>query len=346
MLHVSWFGSSRLQEVLSGTRKGLAWREWPYLCRFALLVAHMVFPSATSWIWNFLGERILFLLCFCARCHHDLANGKGRLGAQSKQPRQYCVFSRDRSLQHALGNFQVQHHWKAQRKWHVAGFWIGLQIICACSVHCPIISVDYIEGSQIESQQLWKCKLIEGTRCGMRSQSSTDIFSVDYCYFHIQWLFENKIFLKKGPKVGKYLGIAPEILDRFGWLYRQTWSTHQEICLMNSLVSIAQIYIFEESTTFIFTRRTSTHTGIFNITGIWINNCTFPYIIRISHCSIERSHDTENASMCACSPYGNEGFTLFNHVNLSNTHWAAHETNLSGWSALCWLNLFPHYISV
>jgi hypothetical protein len=26
--------------------------------------------------------------------------------------------------------------------------------------------------------------------------------------------FENKIFLKKGPKVGKYLGIAPEILNR------------------------------------------------------------------------------------------------------------------------------------
>ena len=40
------------------------------------------------------------------------------------------------------------------------------------------------------------------------------------------------------------------------------------------------------------------------------------------------------------------GFTLFNHVNPSNTHKAIHQTNLSGWSALCWLDLFPHYISV
>ena len=49
--------------------------------------------------------------------------------------------------------------------------------------------------------------------------------------------------------------------------------------------------------------------------------------------------------MCAYSPHENEGFTLFGHVNLSNTHQVIHGTNLSGWSALCWLYLFPHYIS-
>jgi hypothetical protein len=42
------------------------------------------------------------------------------------------------------------------------------------------------------------------------------------------------------------------------------------------------------------------------------------------------STDIENAGMCACSPHENEGFTLFNHVNLSNTHQAIHETYLSG----------------
>jgi hypothetical protein len=114
---------------------------------------------------------------------------------------------------------------------------------------------------------------------------------------------------------------------------------------MNSLVSIAWIYIIEESKTFIFTRGTSTYISIFNITGIWINNHTFPYIIRISHCSIERSHDTENTGIRACSPCKYEGFTLFNYVNPSNIHQAIHKTNLSGWSALCWLKPFPHYIS-
>ena len=115
---------------------------------------------------------------------------------------------------------------------------------------------------------------------------------------------------------------------------------------MNSLVSIAQIDMIEECKTFILMRGTSTHTGIFSITGTWINNYTFPYIIRISHFSIERSHDIENADVCACSPHENEGFTLFNHVNPSNTHQVIHQTNLSGWSALCGLDLFPQCISV
>jgi hypothetical protein len=103
--------------------------------------------------------------------------------------------------------------------------------------------------------------------------------------------------------------------------------------------------MIEESKTFVFTRGTSMHTGIFSITGTWINNHTFPYIIRISHHSIERSHDTENAGMCACSPRKDEGFILFNHVNPSKSHQAIHKTNLSGWSALYWLDLFPHYTS-
>jgi hypothetical protein len=60
----------------------------------------------------------------------------------------------------------------------------------------------------------------------------------------------------------------------------------------------------------------------------------------------EISRCSENASVCACSPRENEAFTLFNHVNPSNTHQAIHWTNLRGWSALCWLYLFPHYTSV
>jgi hypothetical protein len=115
---------------------------------------------------------------------------------------------------------------------------------------------------------------------------------------------------------------------------------------MNSLVSIAWIDMIEESKSFIFTRRTGTHTGIFTMCRSWVNNLTFPYVVRISHFSIERSHDIENAGVCACSPRENEAFTLFNHVNPSNTHQAIHGTNLRGWSALCWLYFFPHYTSV
>jgi hypothetical protein len=88
---------------------------------------------------------------------------------------------------------------------------------------------------------------------------------------------------------------------------------------MNSSVSIARIYIFEEGKTFIFMRRTSTHTGVFNMSGTWVSNHTFPYIIRISHYSIEKSHDIENVGMCACSPHENKGFTL-EYVNPSNTY--------------------------
>ena len=111
---------------------------------------------------------------------------------------------------------------------------------------------------------------------------------------------------------------------------------------MNSLVSIAWIDMIEESKTFIFIRGTSTHTSIFSMSGTWIDNNTLSYIIRISYCTIERSFDTENAGMYACSPHENEACTLFNHVNLSNTHQAIHWTNLSGWSMVCWLALLPH----
>ena len=38
--------------------------------------------------------------------------------------------------------------------------------------------------------------------------------------------FQNKFVLKKRPKVGKFLGIVPQILNRFAWFYRQTLSTH------------------------------------------------------------------------------------------------------------------------
>jgi hypothetical protein len=71
---------------------------------------------------------------------------------------------------------------------------------------------------------------------------------------------------------------------------------------MDSLVSIAQIDMIEESKTFIFSRGTSTHTGIFDISGTGVNNHTLPYSTTISHFLIAKSDHIKNAGVCACSP--------------------------------------------
>jgi hypothetical protein len=70
---------------------------------------------------------------------------------------------------------------------------------------------------------------------------------------------------------------------------------------MDSLVSIAQIDMIEESKTFVFSRGTSTHTGIFYISGTGVNNHTLPYSTTISHFLIAKS-DHIKMPVCVLVP--------------------------------------------